>query len=179
MAGPCATVFIAKNAAADAESVVRQIIEAVSEAVEGEDFWVASTIPIGGVFAGTGRPFFWTLEFVDRSDPESATSPEEFDQIEGFAGFAPEVEIGFCAMCNADEDHRILGEIVLACAERLAGAIDFDGELPRLSDDERRQIGGRSTRVEVKENDRTMGSIIGNADFLKAWLSHGHFRMVK
>jgi hypothetical protein len=119
------------------------------------------------------------MRVIDPGSPDELLEREELDQITAFAGFSPAADVLFCAGCNSDEDHRILGELVLACAVELTGIVSYDGNLVTLPDSERRTLRGRSKRVIVEPNNPKTGYIIADTQFHKEWLDHDSFRMVK
>ena len=179
MAGPCASIFVSAACSEIAASVTAQIIAVVARTVDEDGFWVSSTQPVGGTYSGEDRPFFLTIDYFHGQSSHPEPTQDELVQIERFSGFAPVAEIVICAMCNGGDEHRILGELLLAFARQLDGTVSFGGELLSLSDDERLRLPGRTSRVIVQDGDRTSGYVISDARFLESWLTHDRFRMVK
>ena len=123
MAGPCASVFLSAAGSQIAASVAAQIIAVVARTVDDGGFWVSSTQPVGGIYSGEDRPFFLTIDYFHGQSSHPETTQDEIDQVEHFSGFAPVAEIVICAMCNGSDEHRILGELLLAFALRRSGEV--------------------------------------------------------
>jgi hypothetical protein len=75
-----------------------------------------------------GRPFIVSL---------GPSSPQEMTEIDlsQLLGWTPEDRVGFAAMCNDAEDHRLLARLSVELAEEAGGIVDFDGALsigPRI-----------------------------------------------
>lgn len=199
MSGPAASVLLPKPLTGSSDSALRKLIAAVSDESPGgssdlEDFWVCDTGPAGGGYAGAGRPFavFTGLQ------PDRV--PEEIAQVAGTFGFMPVDEIVVVAFCNSDDDHRILGELCLWLVEQFGGVVNFDGALwPSLPPESeidilhcdwrqvephfRRMVEGMPGRVasvwyELQDG-RQWVIHVGDTDFMRAWLEHPRFRMVK
>jgi hypothetical protein len=201
MSGPGATV-LTRRPVGDAEMAsVRELVAAVGQ--PGSDppptpdwFWVTDTRPIGGRYAGEGRPFAVNTGL----DPDREGAGW-YDRVEPAFGFRPAGGIGVFGFCGRDEDHRVVGELVLWLAERLDGVIDFDAELRPplppgakfdLLDYEWREVepyfremaAGMPGRVAgVPRHGDGQGDDhvvhVGDPAFLRAWLDHPNFRMVK
>jgi hypothetical protein len=107
-------------------------------------------------------------------------------------GWIPRGVVTFAAMCNDADDHRLLGRLCLALCEGTGGVVDFGGTLPFGSDLSGPVAAYPSSTVNpaglegvlFSTSYETMaGSFAtthyGDADLLRAWLSHPMFRMVK
>ena len=114
MSGPTASVDL-PCLLTDADlAVVSAMIDSISGHRDGNDFWAATTVPIGGrVAADAGRPFVVIAERVgeeEKEEPDNEVARAS-DVVEAAFGFRPVQSLGFVAMCNDDEDHRVLGEL--------------------------------------------------------------------
>lgn len=200
MAGPIAGVEVPR-CLTDAEmDAVWTMINSISSHREGRDFWVGDTRPIGGRYTGGGRPF---LLSVSGPEEEFGEDAERYSAEIGLAfGFRPVQDIGFVAMCNGTEDHRVLGEMCLWLARRFGGVVGFGGALlPRLPsalaerwvrgqlswDDVRplheRMVEGMPGRLAEcltgVEPRNTWAIHTADAEFMASWLEHPSFHMVK
>jgi hypothetical protein len=154
---------------------------------------IQSTRIIAGTYDGEERSFWFDWQTCDREDP-----PGWQQQIEDTFGLRPKSCLWVTAGVNRPADHRVLGEVVLRLALLLEGVIDFDGALlpsaspawtdhrlswPDVSSSVRemlKDIPGRAIALEYQVNDeRTWACHIGDSQFLKAWLKHPDFRMIK
>lgn len=201
MAGPVAQVLFATAVAASWQATLDEMIVSVSRGHREEDrFWVTTTRPIGGSYEGESRPFVVSV---------GTELPWEEDGLLGEAGGAAalyERPFGLCpdngvtliAMCNQPEDHRVLGELSLALAERLGGIIDMDGLIvPRaVPYAVWRDAPWSAVRPDVEAFTAAMpGKAVAipyqtwggeewathtvDTAFLRAWLRHPEFRMIK
>jgi hypothetical protein len=199
MSGPVATVLIRGPLSGPDRADLQGLIDAVSDHDLDKPpalnaFWVCDTRLIGGRYTGAGRPFA----------VETGSQPDwEPGQLAGMAeafGFAPRDELAVVAFCGGDEDHRILGELCLRLAERFSGVVSFDGALwppvpPEAGIDPdqadwlqvephfRRMIAGMPGRVVslryAPQPGREWVVHVGDVGFLRAWMEHPRFRMVK
>ena len=195
MAGPCASVFVA--CAVDAlEAVRHRFLSQVSNSQQDNDFWVSDTTAIGGSHKGEGRPFCWRQS--ERQEWEDEPNEYEQRQIGNLLGAPPRSQLSFCAMCNDDCDHRVLGELCISMARELNGIVRFDGLLTTCQTVEEVRLwrelsaeehckrfmaevgngGGRLTAFGLDPED-SPSCHYGDARFLKHWLGHPKFRMVK
>ncbi len=174
MAGPCTGVLLPSQLTEDQRGFVSNLIDEISDEVEGDDFRVATTHPLGGTYCGKGRPF--AIEWTDPAPgvPNAEYLPDETRLIQREFWFEPRQSVSLIAMCSGDEDHRILGELVCAVAERFGGVIDFDG---MLSIDESEHAG--LTAIPYDCETHTAYCHYGTAEFMRYWLSHDRFRMIK
>lgn len=181
MAGPTASVILPQAIGDELRADIESEIQRMSTRVEGEDFWL------------NHRPFILIM------DPDEFQCPH----IAKIVGWTPRADIGFAAMCNRDEDHRLLGEICLYFARKMNGLVDFGGALypPIIGEvnalwekhssgrgttwdewqpyfDEMMK-GMRGTLYTVPTVERDWIYHVGDAEFLEFWLEHPNFRMVK
>jgi len=151
-------------------------IDRIADEVRGDEFWI------------DGRPF--CVMFGE-------DYPGELDDLadEGLPeilGWTPKAVLGFAAMCNADEDHRILAQLCIRFAKALGGVIDFNGPIvagPSLSGMEpaaptRMEPYGEGRGVLLANPYPISGGRYGTAhycdpDFLERWMNDPAFRMVK
>ena len=159
MAGPTAAV-LAKDFGEEQRFWLADFLRSISEDVSGDDFWV-SPLRFQPQGAAEGRPFIWRLRPM--------WDDEDADRIGEAFGFRPAGVIGFAAMCNQPEDHRILAHLCERTARKTNGVIDFDGRLgePPFS----APVAGKVLEI----NDRH----VGTPDFLLGWLTNPRFVMVK
>ena len=124
---------------------------------------------------------------------EYFTTPE-IDAVRSAFGFRPLTWIGVGANCSSHDDHRILAELCAHLAERLGGAVDLGGRLyghvppdvvkqfhPAGPDylREQQQFVARATATLPGTLTQTNDRQFCDATFLRAWLAHPYFRMIK
>jgi len=176
MAGPVASVLLPTKLTEARKTLLRSDIARIATDVRGDDFWV------------DGRPFILGV------GPESVEQLTEIAEsgIAGVLGWLPRDVVSFSAMSKSDQDHRILAELCIGLAEREAGVIDFGGWLaigPTLDE----SVQSKPLRV---ENPAGMSGVLfaasyqtvsgafatthyGDATFVRSWLQHPDFYMVK
>ena len=157
-------------------------------------------------YDGIGRPFIlnsddkygeWTLPWACEDHADCFWTAASYQQT---FGLLPDHRVSFYAMCNSKEDHRILGELVLAVVEQLAGVIDMDGLV--LPGSAYRHAPGRwqapweALKSSVQAFNQSMPGIAVaatyetaaghqwashtvDATFLRAWMQHPEFHMIK
>ena len=206
MAGPVAQVVFSRASASSWRELVERYVTEVASKREGDDFWVSRMRGVGWSYDGTDRPFIldlddrhreWTLPWIVEDYGEPYWTAASYEKA---FGLLPDHAIAFVAMCNGDEDHYILGELVIAVAELLGGVIDMCGLVLPWS--KRREVPGDlyaswdalqpivqafnasmpglavAATYETGAGRRS-GSHTVDATFLRAWLQHPEFRMVK
>jgi hypothetical protein len=112
-------------------------------------------------------------------------------------GFESAAGVDFFAARNLKASHRVLAELCLAVAERFGGIIDFGGALhPRRYDLYSIEADWDTVRPHADKmlagmpgklvalpyqtaRDTTWVSHYGDAAFLRAWLTHPRFHMIK
>lgn len=145
--------------------------------------------------------FKWEQDFLNEEDGSVDADiwielQEEREQWLQHLGFIPEQNITIYAGCNHPIDHRILGQLVLLLAERYDGIINLEGALYPPDEPGRDLFDVTIEEVEqyVKElplpgrifhmyystgrNTRWLYHLV-DADFLRAWLQHPQFHMIK
>jgi len=195
--GPGASVLLPEPLTDKDHTVLRELIDAVG----GRDrhpipdaFWFCDTRPAGGGYTGGGRPFAVATGLQQNREPD------DLRQLATTFGFTLVDEILVVALYNGDEDHRILGELCVWLVERFGGVVDFNGALwPPVPSEAaidildadwrqvepyfRRMVEGMPGRIEGLWYESQPGLVwvahVGDAAFLRAWLEHPRFRMVK
>lgn len=214
MGGPSAGVLLRRRLSAAQHAELEQMLRSLGERSDGSaDLSVQTTIPIGGDYQSPGQPFsIHTYELIFEENglaleeivdilEENVLALEAMESqaiIQGF-GFLPEQEIQLDAYCNGPQDHRILGLLALAIAERFDGIIDFGGVLfppltdgpydfiwgPKWEDAEpfsRKLIDsmpGVAIAVPYTTVSRTWVYHVADTTFMRAWLAQPHFHMIK
>jgi Family of unknown function (DUF6368) len=133
-------------------------------------------------------------------DPEIlAEFEEERAQTVNFLGYYPKQSINLFAGCNKALDHRILGYLALQLAERYDGIIDMNGAitppvhpggyypfgnypwhtLEEISAFVHAMPGRVLERYYTVSPDRRWVSHMVDTTFMRAWLEHPHFHMIK
>ncbi len=204
MAGPTSSILLRTTLDEIQKGQIYNILDKISSAREGNDFWVNDTSKINGTSKAKGQPFGVSFNEINNDYYDY----EEFElmQIEEFAGFAPKFDLGFFAMCNREIDHRILGELTYFFAKEFNGIIDFDGAiyfydlLPKemkkdgigkfmektaWSDIQAyheaivREINGRIYPIEYETVNSIWAYNICDIEFMENWLKHPRFHMIK
>ena len=184
------------------EADLRAISEELNKGEIGYwEFWVINTLPIHGDYVGKGRPFGFSMQAPEQT---LEVDPDDLASIHNHFGFQPEYCVQVDASCNDETDHAILGALMLHFATSLDGVIDFGGAiLPRLpagldkkgswwkKKDEwanvesyfRKMVEimpGKVVSIEYQTiNDKTWAYHVADATFLRAWLQHPDFHMIK
>lgn len=144
----------------------KEILER-ADSVSGNDFWLNQ------------RPFILSFgpEYPEGlSEICDAGLPE-------VVGWSPEDVVTLAAMCNRDEDHRLLANLCAELAEKEDGLIDFGGYLaigPIV------EGSGPEDALRIENPDGVTGLLFatslshyGDVSLLRSWLQHPSFRMVK
>ena len=207
MAGPVAGILFTTAAAPSWQATLGAIVELVGsrqpDDPDGDSIWVETTRPIGGSYEGTGRPFL-VGPGVESERPwadgywpaETEETPAAFYQRN--FGLVPNEQIILSAMVNGPEDHRILAELAICAAERLGGIIDMGGLIvprdvpykvwleapwsvvrPRV-EAFTASMPGKAVAVPYETGgSREWASHTVDATFLRAWMRHPEFHMIK
>jgi len=197
MGGPGAGILLQTPLSASQHTTLEQLLSSLGvRSDDGIHLQILTTVPIGGNYRqAQGRPFA-----VELAQPTIEThEPQRLLQI---FGFLPHQEIRLDAFGNRPEDHRILGLLTLTLAERFSGVVDFGGALfpslpPRVYEN---GWFGQASWEEVAEYSRKlinslpgvavelpyetgMGRTwvyhVADSAFLRAWLAHPDFHMIK
>lgn len=202
MGGPTASVLTPNALSRSDLDAIRELIRAVDHidtaaAPPLHEFWVRDSRSLGGSYRGPGRPFA-----IDRAGPEAGNEDEPLlmDVVSGEFGFTPQDQLIVNAFCNRAQDHRILGELCLHLIGLFGGVVDFAGalspELPpgsgidpvfgewsELEPHFDRMVAGLPGRVVGSPWESDSGDLwvshIADSTFLRAWLDHPRFYMVK
>jgi len=175
MAGPTSSIIFKSPPSESMWFEIMNMLQKISDKIDGDDFWVTSTKPIDGTVIANGQPFgieknVIGSDYYDYSD-------EEIKTIQNLVGFAPKYELGIYAMCNGQVDHRILGELTFHIAKCFHGIVDFNGKLDK---DVIKGIPGKIWDISYEIS----GGIDANyhicdIEFMKNWLENENFRMIK
>lgn len=199
--GPTARILLREKLSASQFDDLKKTLHLISnEVVKSEfgiwDFWCDNTQPIGGFYFGINRMFGVNLQTSEMEDNEAEIIAAAF-------GFKPQQILQWDAMCNDHEDHAILGTLVAHFAELYGGVIDFNGALlPNLP---KEMYKGRWLWQEANWSDvaeyfnamanemtekvvsieyetiggRTWAHHVADAQWMRAWLNHPNFHMIK
>ncbi len=198
MAGPTAMVLLQAAPTGRQLKQIQHALDLISSVQDENKIWINSTVPIGDTVATDqhARPFLFS--HTETGNEDSEYGEEELTEIEHHVGFLPKHEIGLAAMCNDEEDHRVLGELALYFAELFDGVVDLDGLLNpgELVPIEHGKTDWRDIEPELEEwlsdyegeiHAVTYGTVdsriwayhICDATFMRSWLASEHFRMIK
>lgn len=202
MAGPTASILLRTVPDEVHKGLIYNVLGGISSERDGNDFWVNDTLSIGGKSKTEGRPFGICFNEINENYHEHGEL--ELIQIEAFTGFAPKFDLGFYAMCNDGIDHRILGELTYSFAKKLNGIIDFNGaiytnkklnedwlttvlaqqmkwqEIQTYHEEFARDIKGNLYSISYETSGGLMAiAQICDAEFMKNWLKHDRFHMIK
>jgi hypothetical protein len=148
-------------------ALIEELVGLTGNTTHKHGYRVENTHPIGGTYKGEGRPYVWDQESRD---------PREMALIAEALGVTPGQEIGLAAMCSADVDNQILGEMALWMADKASGLVDLAGcvELPQVA------LPGRIVRIpyETAAGGEAEYMVMDRVAF-RAWVSCPMFRMVK
>lgn len=177
MAGPVASILLRSALApADQSRIIADLTQLATH-IDGDSFWLGDDHPFIVAF---GEDYPGELDELDDTG------------LPSLLGWRPQGILTFIAMCNGDRDHELLAELCIRFAEQLDGLIDFGGQL-RIGPD----LGGASPfpprRIDGPEGlpgvlyaaayPTARGpyatSHCSDAAFLRAFLHHPRFRMVK
>lgn len=202
MSGPGASVYfphaISEAGMADLNRILDSLGTRRASSEHDQILRVWSTKAIGGTYE-TEPIKWWPFYFSVR--PAGGVENEDVKKFRNWIrvefGFRPEQSIGINANCSGVVNHRILGEICLWLLERFGGIVNFQGALlPRMPlrewtennwDEVRSRadallspLAGKVVeRLYRTAGDRTWASHLADATFLRAWLAHPKFHMIK
>ncbi|AEV69748.1 DUF6368 family protein [Acetivibrio clariflavus] len=157
------------------------------------NFWIENVSFLGYTYNGIGLPFGMNF-----SIPEyEKTEEHQINKIKNYFGFTPMDEIAITAFFNDADSHRILGHLALILAEKYDGLIDLTGAItPPIKEDRAIKeypyctikeirnfvckVEGKICEIEyeVKEGKKWIYHVV-DTTFLKNWLKHSHFHMIK
>lgn len=199
MAGPVTCIRFTSTRALFWQNEIERITNLVCSRRDGNSVQVVTTLPIGGSYKGDdGRHFLIT---PDDKDPwyEPADMEATMALHERVFGSCPDLAINISAMSKQTEDHRILGELSVALAEQVNGVISMGGLIiphNMVSPLESRSASWSDIKDRMQAfTDATPGKVAAfphvtssgrewashtvDATFLRAWLVHPAFRMIK
>lgn len=162
MAGPVASVLLRSKLTPERVARLRSDIAAMASTVQGNDFWLEE------------RPFILSI------GPEHAEEIPELCEhgLPQLSGWVPADIVRFSAMCNDVRDHQLLAGLCSELAEQEGGLVDFGGHLAMAPTPK-----AGCERVDVPHTSgilfATSSSHYGDATFVRAWLRHPRFHMVK
>ena len=123
MAGPAASVLL------QFVGVVptwRDVLSAYAcDWLEADFCYIRNTKPFGGTYIGEPRPFVGSIHKFS-GEHSAEHSAAEVHAIGMLTSRVFTHCVLLAAMCNQAVDHRILGELSAAIAERFEGMVDFD-----------------------------------------------------
>lgn len=174
MGGPIAGIVSPRSLDDRQLRVLRALIAARAEVVEGDNFWIE------------GRPFG-----VAFGDSEGALAEAIAAGLAAALGWMPGSTVSLTAMCNRPLDHRLLGETCLDFVQALGGVVDFGGQLPIGP----ALAGSECSPTWFERPEGIAGSLLamaypieggsfglchyGDARFMRSWLGAPGFGMVK
>lgn len=202
MAGPVASILFATAATPFWRATLDEIIDLVGLKGEDASVWVKTTRPIGGSYEGIRRHFLVSVAYDFERPWAEGVWPTEIEEtpaafFKRTFGLIPDEDITLAAMPNSPEDHRILGELAICIAERLSGIIDMCGLIvPReIPFEEWRGASWSVVRARVEAFTASMpGKAVAipseggweawpshavDPKFLRAWMRHPEFHMIK
>jgi hypothetical protein len=171
-------------------ATLRAISKEVTVGDIGVDFWVVDTYPVGGDYKGEGQPFIFYA-----SEPQ--LEADQLATVVTSCGCEVRQELGFTAMCGGEKNHRILGTLILWFAEAFGGLVDFDGAILPLNSGMKyfgsswneetesafkgltRDMPGKILSLPYETGDGIWVSHVADCEFLRAWLRHADFHMLK
>lgn len=173
MAGPTSSILLENIPSELMWGKIEDIVQKISDKVDGSAFWVIDTGLINGKVSTTeGRPFTIKRHPIDTL----YYSEEEILMLKDYVGFNPVFGLVVSAMCNREIDHKILGELTLYLAEEFNGLINFGGHLITQTD----KMQGKMWEIPYETSGGMMAVYsIANVDFMRAWLNNKNFRMIK
>jgi hypothetical protein len=207
--GPIASILLPQRLSAGQLEQIEAAIRAISSHVKPSDiyhceFWVSDMRPIGGSYVEPGppdrmgRPFGFVTRMPEvYPDGWHLLEPDEVAAISAAFGFEPQQQIQFDAMSKGPEINAILAGLVLYVAELCDGLVDFGGAIQPPMPEHRypeanwadvepyflamvKDMPGRIVSLLYQPTDqRTWASHIADATFLRAWLAHPDFYMIK
>ena len=200
MAGPAASIILPVELTPSQSAAIDSLPLQIGKRYDDNsprviDLSVENTKPIGGSYRGEGRPIL-----VDRRRVKLHSDAPEFEEheiqrlVEEF-NIEPRFMIDVSAGCKSKADHQVLAELCYHLAVMLNGIIHFGGAIlpcgPEWLSDDWDVIEPRFLEwatefpakiVSVPYETFAGGTWISHyctPEFLKAWIEHPDFHMIK
>ncbi|MDJ1503692.1 DUF6368 family protein [Xanthocytophaga agilis] len=200
MAGASATILIDREWTSSEQKILDDMLSKTAIIIEDNNYFVVNnTFAIGGKQHEEYQSFTYTIFNIN---DEASYSSDECNQINEVFHSIPVTAIDFSAVTSRT-NVRMLGEIVLYIANKLNGIIDFGGELlPEKAYKENdfwwiiekanwnevehyytemiREIPGTIICIHYHtEGNRHWVYNICDVLFMKSWLDHPEFQLIK
>jgi hypothetical protein len=136
--------------------------------------------PEGGRCPGSIQ--LYRIDAAEAVSGASFLSPADWQQYGSALGWVPACELSIAIYCNRRRDHQILAWLCVELAKRLDGMIDLDGPMPIPPEKMWLDCGLRGRAIPVVyaiDESRSAKVHVVDADFLRSWMSHPDFHMVK
>lgn len=160
MAGPAAGIILPEPLTPAKKNDILLYLESIASQIRGKyDYSIEE------------RPFLYT------EGPETDGTLEVYieEAVPEVIGWIPQDSISFTAMCNSEQDHRILGELCLYFAREFEGLVDFGAALGELA-----EVKGTLFKIPYEQqNGFNLFYHIGDTAFMEYWLQHPGFHMIK
>jgi hypothetical protein len=122
------------------------------------------------------------LDLAGEYTGASCLTPNDWAGYEKAIGWMPAAELTVSIFCNQPRDHKTLAWLCIQIAERFDGVVDLDGIIP-IPDREERMLAGLSGSVvevsyEIEKNRRGRVHVV-DSEFLRGWIRHPSFHMIK
>ncbi|GGI11707.1 DUF6368 family protein [Gottfriedia solisilvae] len=132
----------------------------------GFDFWINDGKSLGTSYFGEGLPFGIIIEEVEFDETEE-------NLIYQAVNYFPKQEIIIISYCNGKYEHLILANLAIMITEKFNGIIDMGGKLPSSYS----EINDGSIWEISYGKDRVYH--LSDVGFLKKWVQHPNFLMIK
>lgn len=181
MAGPVAGLLLREPLLASELSELDTWIHQISEGIHfhkaGEQeryslgFSLINLPPL--ITNQKGRSCTFLLDLLDPEKNEDVSFEEQVKEaLQANLGYIPKELILVSAMCNQKIDHQLLAQLLIELADRFdANMIDLFGNIQNRPD-----LPGIVLEIETGSQ---FVSLMVSVEFLKAWLNHPDFRMIK
>lgn len=205
--GPGASVLLPSTLTAPQIGTMDSLLDQIGTRPTGTqdrkllDLWVENTSAIGGKYHGDGRPFTVTPHETNSPNREHDFEDHEIEQLRLEFGFAPAYVIDINANCRDRVDHQILAELCHHFASTLSGIINLNGALlPDYKSISRSREWPNWEQIEPRfekwiAEQKFPGTIVAvpydvpggrtwachycTPNFLRSWLDHPRFYMIK
>src|SRR5260221_223192 len=179
MGGPGASVLLrnalTKQHKDELEIWLRSITSHLEKGKWAYEFWLKKD-----AFPGTVSD---CLFYLSVEDVREYWDDDEKRQVKELLGYLPEQSIGVSSGCNQDNDHTTLGQFMLHLAEVYDGLIDMGGAIMPPLDEVSGYVPAMPGKVYEIEYTTASGrravSHIVDVSFLRAWIEHPNFYMIK